>query len=89
MSINQDHFWIQGTSSLSQQNTMCCSVSHPSCHFFFFYVQSSEILCLRFRYSEDFLNSLGVVNNQGEVEAEWKTEGSDRRFSQGQETACF
>lgn len=36
MSINQDRFWIQGTSSLSQQNSMCCSVSHPSCHFFFF-----------------------------------------------------
>lgn len=33
MSINQGCFWIQGTSSLSHENSMCGSFSHPSCHF--------------------------------------------------------
>lgn len=33
MSINQDCFWIQGTSSLSRENSMCGPFSHPSCHF--------------------------------------------------------
>lgn len=33
MSINQGCFWIQGTSSLSHENSVCGSFSHPSCHF--------------------------------------------------------